>query len=109
MKTKTTPSAQTPDALLADLHTLVSEAEKMIGESISEPAADAVESLRARFAVAQESLGEMYATAKHKTVAAAQTAAHTTDHAIRANPYQSLAIAAGVGLIIGVLLGRRSN
>ena len=105
MKTNSIPVAQTPDALLADLHTLVSEAEKMIGESITEPAADAVESLRVRFVAAQERLGELCACARKKAVAAAQS----TDHAIRANPYQSLAIAAGAGLILGVLLGRRTK
>ena len=35
--------------------------------------------------------------------------ARCTDEAIRANPYQSLAIAAGVGVVVGVLLGRRNR
>ena len=35
--------------------------------------------------------------------------AQCTDQAIRANPYQSLAIAAGVGILVGVLIGRRSK
>ncbi len=47
----------------------------------------------------------MYEGAKQRVVAGAKS----TDQAIRANPYQSLAIAAGVGLLVGVLLGRRSN
>jgi ElaB/YqjD/DUF883 family membrane-anchored ribosome-binding protein len=32
-----------------------------------------------------------------------------TDHAIRANPYRSLAIASGVGLVAGLLLSRRNS
>ena len=34
-------------------------------------------------------------------------AAHETDRYVRKNPWQSVGIAAGVGLILGVLLSRR--
>ena len=98
-------TAQTPKDLLNDLHTLVAEAEKMMGDSVSEHTADAVGALRERFDAAQERMSEFYAGAKKKVVAGA----HYTDETIRANPYQSLAVAAGVGLLVGVLLGRRSK
>jgi ElaB/YqjD/DUF883 family membrane-anchored ribosome-binding protein len=61
--------------------------------------------LRTRFDAAQERFTDIYEGAKKKVVAGAKC----TDAAIRANPYQSLAIAAGVGLLVGVLLGRRSK
>ena len=32
-----------------------------------------------------------------------------TDETIRENPYQSMAVAAGLGLLVGVLIGRRSK
>lgn len=105
MKLTNDTTAQTPKELLNDLHALVSEAEKMMGDSLTEHTADAVGALRSRFDAAQERLGHLYAGAKQKVVAGAKC----TDEAIRANPYQSLAIAAGAGLIIGVLLGRRSK
>jgi ElaB/YqjD/DUF883 family membrane-anchored ribosome-binding protein len=98
-------TAQTPRELLNDLHALVAEAEKMMGDSLSEHAGEAVGALRARFDAAHERLGEVCSRAKQKVVAGAKC----TDQAIRANPYQSLAIAAGAGLLIGVLLGRRSK
>lgn len=98
-------TAQTPKDLLNDLHTLVAEAEKMMGDSLSEHTADAVGALRERFDAAQERMSELYAGAKKKVVAGAKC----TDETIRANPYQSLAVAAGVGLLVGVLLGRRSK
>jgi ElaB/YqjD/DUF883 family membrane-anchored ribosome-binding protein len=98
-------TAQSPKELLNDLHSLVSEAEKMMGDSVTEHTADAMSALRSRFDAAQERLGQFYAGAKQKVVAGAKC----TDEAIRANPYQSLAIAAGAGLLIGVLLGRRSK
>ena len=105
MKNKTESSAQTPQDLLEDLRTLVADAERMMGESLSEHSADAISALRARFETAQERLGEFYTGARQKVVAGAKY----TDEAIRTNPYQSLALALGTGLLIGVLLGRRSK
>ena len=105
MKNNHAATAQTPKELLSDLRTLVAEAEKMMGESISEHTTEAVDSLRARFDSAQERFSEVYDGARKKVVAGAQCA----DAAIRENPYQALAIAAGVGLLLGVLVGRRSK
>jgi len=98
-------TAQTPKDLLNDLQALVAEAEKMMGDSLSEHTADAVSALRSRYDAASERMGEMYEGARKRVVAGAKC----TDEAIRENPYQSMAIAAGVGLVIGVLLGRRSK
>ncbi len=96
---------QTPEALLNDLRTLVLEAEKMMGAAASEHTGDALEALRTRYAAAQERVGEFYQSAKQNVTAGAKY----TDEAIRAHPYQSIAIAAGVGLLVGVLVGRRSS
>ena len=98
-------TAQTPQDLLNELRTLVADAEKMLGESISEHTADAVGALRVRYDAASERMGEIYEGARKKVVAGAKK----TDETIRENPYQSIAIAAGVALVVGILLGRNSN
>jgi len=102
MKNSHPSSADTPDTFLTDLRTLVTEAEKLLsqGEDTGHGSA-----LRARFDAAQERFADIYAGAKKRIVASGKY----TDQAIRENPYQSLAIAAGVGMLIGVLLGRRSK
>ena len=100
-----TATAHTPKELLSELQSLVSEAQTMMTDSLSEHSAEAIENLRQRFAVAQERFSEAYQGAKQRVVAGAKR----TDVAIRENPYQALAIAAGVGLIVGVLLGRRNR
>jgi len=105
MKTNKDTAAQTPKELLAELQTLVLEAEKMMGDSVSEHTGDAMTALRERFDATQERLGEIYEGAKKRVIAGAKY----TDETVRANPYQSIAIAAGVGLLVGVLLGRRSK
>ncbi len=98
-------NSHTPKELLAELQTLVSDAETMMAESVTENSAEALGDLRARFGAAQERMGELYDTAKKKVVAGAKC----TDTAIRENPYQSMAIALGVGVLIGVLVGRRTK
>ncbi len=102
---KNPPPAQTPAELLEELRNLVADAEKMLGDSASEQAAETIAALRERFESARDRLGDLYAGAKKKVIAGA----HSTDLAIRENPYQSLAIALGAGLLIGVLVGRRSQ
>ncbi len=105
MKNNKETTAQTPKDLLNDLHTLVSEAEKMMSESIGEHTQEAVATLRARFDAAQERFADLYAGARQRVVAGAKY----TDQTIRANPYQAIAIAAGAGLLVGVLVGRRCS
>ena len=105
MKDNHKSATATPKQLLDDLHALVAEAEKMLGGLPAEHPHDAVGTLRARFDVAQERLADIYTGARKKVVDGAKY----TDEAIRANPYQSVAIAAGVGLVIGLLVGRRSK
>ena len=98
-------TAHTPKELFNEMQALVAEAQSMMADSVSEHTADAVDALRSRFESAQERFADVYAGARKKVIAGAKC----TDEAIRENPYQSIAIAAGVGLLLGVLLGRRSK
>jgi len=99
---------QTPDTFLSDLRALVTEAQKLLdasdapeGESNGEHGI----ALRERFDAARERFTELYATAKKRVVAGGKYA----DDTIRSNPYQSIAVAAGVGLLVGILIGRRGK
>ncbi len=105
MKNNKQASAQSPQDILNELHDLVSEAEKMVTEDGPAATEDAISSLRSRFQAAQEKLGDVYDNAREKVSAGARY----TDTTIRENPYQSIAIAAGVGVLVGVLLGRRNR
>ena len=91
--------------LLTDLRALGLEAEKIIESSAAELTDSALVSLQDRLRTAQERFSEFYGTAKQKTVAGVKY----TDEVVRANPYQSAAIAAGVGLLAGFLIGRASS
>ncbi|MBP6716359.1 MAG: DUF883 family protein [Acidobacteria bacterium] len=97
--------AHAPDEILAELRTLVSEAEGMAGNAL-DATDDAAASLRSRYESAQARLANMYGRAKRGVVDSAAYA----DETIRENPYKTMAIVAGVGLLVGVLVTmRRSN
>jgi len=105
IRTETPVQAQTPEELLKELRTLVAEAEKMAGNSLTEHSEEALEAVRVRFEAAQERLAHLYEGTKQKFIKGVRY----TDHKIRENPYQSLAIALGVGVLVGVIIGRRSK
>src|SRR5688500_8998179 len=98
-------STHTPKELIGELQTLVTEAQTMMTGPLTEHSAEAFGRLRDRFHAAQERLGDLHTEARRKGTAGAKY----TDETIRANPYQSLAVAAGIGLLVGVLLSRRSE
>jgi ElaB/YqjD/DUF883 family membrane-anchored ribosome-binding protein len=107
MKSETESATQTAEDVLNELRALVGEAEKILGQTREENSncESTVAALRERLAEAQERLGEVYQDARQKVVAGAKY----TDAKIRENPYPSIAIALGAGLLAGVLLGRRGN
>lgn len=102
MKPNSKSHAQTPDAILNDLHAMIAEAERMVNDKSAEHSDEAVGSLRGRLDAAQERLSEFYTNAKQQVTAGAKY----TDEAIRTHPYESVAVAAGVGLLVGLLVGR---
>ena len=97
----------TTDKLVEDLKVVMRDAEALLratsaqtGEKIQEVRARAEESLkhaRTRLAAVEE---EAYQRARE--------VAHATEGYVRENPWQSIGIAAGVGMLVGLLLsGRR--
>lgn len=103
---RTTAVAQpSSDSFLEDLRALVSEAQKILDDSPGENDGENNIALRERFEAARERFTEIYATAKKRVVAGGKYA----DETIRSNPYQSMALAAGVGLLIGIVVGRRGK
>lgn len=97
-------TADTPEDVVANLRKLLTEAESLVGDT-TESAENKIDLLKARLSDAQERLGEFYASARKKVVAGAKQ----TDETIREYPYQSLAVALGIGVLVGALLRRRGD
>lgn len=91
-------------ATVDDLRSLIRDAEQALGTA-SGQTQDEVQALRERF---REILAQGQSKVKSFTDAARRQAGHADD-VIRANPYQSIGIAAGVGLLVGFLLSRSSS
>ena len=104
MKTNNT-ATHTPKELFQELQALASEAKGMMTDSLSEHSAEALANLRVRVSAAQERLSEVYDDTKEKVIAGARY----TDTKVRENPYQAMAVALGVGVLVGVLVARRSK
>ena len=105
MKIRTATTAQTPEDLLNDLRTLVSDAELMLNPARGEIGGEPLTSLRARYAAARQQLSDLCIGTKTKITAGMKY----SDEVIGAHPYQSLAIALGAGLLVGWLVGRRHH
>lgn len=93
---------QSTEKLLQDLREVVRDGEELLkagAEDLSERGAVAREKLAAALEVARETQRRL----QERAVAGAKAA----DKIIRENPYQSIGIAFGVGLLIGVLAGRK--
>lgn len=104
MKNNQTTTTESPNEILDELQALVTKAEKLISSSVKSRPSEIASALQERFSDSQGQLNEFYTNAKGQIVAGAKT----THNAIRANPYQSLAIATGVGVLLGAIVGRRS-
>jgi ElaB/YqjD/DUF883 family membrane-anchored ribosome-binding protein len=103
MKTNTRSHFETPTALSHDAGTLVEDARGLL-EATSEIADEKIAAARKRLAEALESGKETYENLQEKVVKGAKIA----DQTVRDHPYESIAIAFGVGAVIGFLVSRRS-
>lgn len=96
---------ETPEEIAEHISRLMTEAEAMLAGPTSAHLGDKLESMKSRLAQAQERVTELYGVARRKVVAGAKF----TDETIRAHPYESLAVALGVGVLLGALIRRNGN
>jgi len=104
MNTRRT-SIETPEPVNDHLRSLIAEAEKTMGTNFSQEAAESLSSVRERLSDIKEKVEDGVTFAREKIVAGARQA----DTAIRMHPYETIAIALGVGVLLGVLLRRKED
>jgi len=85
-----------------DLRSLMTDAEELLKATAGDVSEKAKEA-RTRLAGALEKAKGTYRNLEGKT----REAAKATDRVIRSHPYESIGIAFGVGLLIGVLVARK--
>lgn len=94
-------AAHTGERLTNDLKALVQDAEEFLKATTTQ-AEDKATELRERLATALDSAKAALEQAEEKTAAAVKV----TDKTIRTHPYEAIAIALGVGLVLGLLIPR---
>jgi ElaB/YqjD/DUF883 family membrane-anchored ribosome-binding protein len=94
------------DKLMKDLRMVMADAEELLkatagqaGEKVSEARARVEDSVR----MAKEALGELGEEALVRT----REAAASADDYVHENPWTAVGVAAGIGLVVGVLLARK--
>jgi ElaB/YqjD/DUF883 family membrane-anchored ribosome-binding protein len=90
------------ERLASDLKAVVHDAEELMKATVGQ-AGEKVAQARSRLTAAIESAKATCQRWEEKTVAAAKA----TDRTIRAHPYESIGIAFGLGLLVGVLVARK--
>jgi len=97
-----TDADQIKDQVFSELQALIEESEKLLSQSVTLVGEEA-ETLRAqvgqKLRQARQAAGQLRAKA--------QPMVHATEDYIGGHPWQTVAISAGLGLVVGLLLGRR--
>ena len=99
-------ATETKDQLVSNIRRVVSDAEDLLAATAGQTDSKITE-LRARakenLSMAREKLADADAVVR----ARARQAAAVTDEYVHDNPWSSIGAAAALGILIGVLLGRR--
>lgn len=94
------------DKLMGDLRMVIADAEEVLrltADEAGQTAADLRSRVQTRMNQAKADLVHLQEAA----VAKAKAAGHAADDFVHDNPWKSIGIAAGIGLVVGLLVSRR--
>ncbi len=99
-------SAAQKDQLMADLKAVLADAEALLAATTNDASAGMAE-LRAKAQATLSRAKDGLLDAQGAVIDKAKAAAKATDGYVHDNPWKSIGVAAGVGLLLGMLIGRR--
>lgn len=94
------------ERLMGDLRTVISDAEELLRMTADQAGQEAAD-LRGRIATRMQQARLELANLQQIAVAKAQAAGHAADQYVHDKPWRVIGAAAGVGLVVGLLIGRR--
>lgn len=94
------------DKLINEMGTVISDAEEMLRMTANETG-DAAASLRARVKERMNKTKDELVRLQEAAMAKAHEAGDAADEFVHENPWQAMGVAAGLGLVVGMLISRR--
>lgn len=94
------------DKLMSDLRVVVADGEELLRMTADQAGAAAAD-LRSRIQVRMNQAKTDLVRLQESAVIKAKAAGHATDEFVHENPWKSIGVAAGVGLVVGLLISRR--
>lgn len=98
--------AVTKQKLIADFKIVIADAEELL-KATAHDASEKAMAARARIEAHLNEAKVKLAALEEAVAARAKQAADATDEYVRANPWKAVGIAASVGVLLGMLIGRR--
>lgn len=96
---------QHKDQLMHDLNQVIRDAEEML-KNTEQQTGEGFKSAKARFEQTLKNAKAEVQRVEDLVITRTKDAARATDVYVKENPWQSAGIAAGVGLLVGLLIGR---
>jgi ElaB/YqjD/DUF883 family membrane-anchored ribosome-binding protein len=96
----------TTEQLVADLKVVMQDAEALL-RATSAQTGEKIQEVRARAEASLQRAKTHLTELQDEALKRAREVADATEEYVRENPWQSVGIAAGVGLLLGLLLSRR--
>ena len=94
------------EKLVADLQVVVRDAESLL-QATAAQTGEKIEQARARAMESLQKARQRLAGFEKDAVREVREAAEVTDEYVHKNPWQAVGVAAGIGLLVGLLIGRR--
>jgi ElaB/YqjD/DUF883 family membrane-anchored ribosome-binding protein len=94
------------DKLMSELLTVITDAEELLRMTANQ-VGDTAEGVRERVTERLNQATAELHHLQHAAIAQAKAAGQATDVFVHENPWKSVGIAAGVGLVVGLLISRR--
>jgi len=101
------PRTKTPsEKLMSDLQTVVEDAEALL-QATAAQTGERIDGVRERAKASLKQAKARLVEAEGQAMEQVREAAASADEYVRENPWQAVGVAAGVGLLLGLLISRR--
>jgi ElaB/YqjD/DUF883 family membrane-anchored ribosome-binding protein len=94
------------EQLMHDLQAVIKDAESLLKNSAL-PSSEDFKSAKERFETTIKNAKEEIIRLEKLVVEKTKEAAHATDDYVKENPWQAVGLGAAIGLVIGLLIGRK--